>query len=79
MLSLFEINYLIIFLCSFLCLPKETNQRKGSLSLGLQLFCAACKEPATSESRTPLRGAPPSRFSDLCCAARLREMAFKNL
>jgi hypothetical protein len=75
----------MFFLCSFLYLHKETNQRKCSRSLAASLLVRLwrtalyCSQRANaSESRgvyTPLRGAPPNRFSALCYAARLREMA----
>jgi len=63
----------------FTCI-KKTNQKKVqpvTWSTYGRLPCVAHKERATSESRIPLRGTPPSRLSVLCCAARLRDMAIK--
>jgi hypothetical protein len=60
----------------------ETNQ-KGSRSLGLLQRAALRCTPRTgdigkSRGLCPVFwGAPPSRLSVLCCAARLREMAVK--
>jgi hypothetical protein len=78
----------LFFNCSFLCrhmnlptiasLPKETNQRKGSRSLGLRLPALLAKNGRLGKSRSlcpVFKGAPPSRFFVICCAARLHEMA----
>ena len=66
----------IVLSVHFLYLHKE-NEPKESAAVHLvclrRLPCAARKEGATSGCRTI--GAPPSRLSDLCCAARLREKA----
>ena len=57
---------------SFLLAPKRT--KNGSRSLGLRLPCAARKERSVRK----VAHAPPNRYSTLCSAARLREMATKN-
>jgi len=72
----------ILFFCSFLCLPKETNQRKGSRSLGppaAGLPCATQKKPGAAKlARLKADSDSPRAFSDLFCAAWLREMADKK-
>jgi len=55
-------------------LYKETNQRKYSRSLGLLLADYPVLLTKNRRHRK-VANAPPSRFSVLCCAARLREMA----
>jgi len=69
--------YMFIF---FTCI-KKTNQKKVqpiTWSDYVGLPCGARKERATSESRTTLWGAPPSRLSVLYFSPRLREMTLKQ-
>jgi hypothetical protein len=56
---------------------RKRNKRKGSRSLAPALRDSPVlltKSRRLGKSH-PLRGAPPSRFTAFCCAARLREMA----
>ena len=76
-------NFPVLLFIFFVC-PKKTNQqrsgeRKGSQSLAASLLIRNMRITLRCSQRATLRKvavAPPNRFSALCCAAQLREMAF---
>jgi len=73
-------EFIFYIYCSFLCLPKETNQRKGSQSLDSLAanYPVLLKNIGRCETRRLWRLKQSSRLSDIFSAARLREMAFQK-